>query len=138
MRLRGYQWGELIGILFLLASTATQIFYVDPLRREIEWRMATFSMQQTGQLQMRAIYDARISMLRALKSRADEIQEVETERNASLAKFKTADANIADYLLAKQPIEDYLQYIVIILFAIGSLLAGFGRAMEMVAGRRLE
>ena len=138
MWLRGYQWGELIGILFLLASTAIQIFYVDPLRREIEWRMATLSMQQTGQLQMKAIYDARLSMLRALKSPEGDIQHVETEREGALAKFRTADANISDYLLAKQPVEDYLQFAVIVLFAIGSLLAGFGRAMEMVAGRRLE
>jgi hypothetical protein len=137
MRLRGYQWSEMIGILFLLASTATQIFYVDPLRREIEWRMATFSMQQTGQLQMRAIYDARISMLRALKSPAEDIQQAETERNGASAKFNTADANISDYPHAKQPIEDYLQYVVIVLFAIGSLLTGFGRAMEMLAGRRV-
>jgi hypothetical protein len=50
MRLRAYQWGELIGIFFLLASTATQIFYVEPLKREIEWRLAAFNLQQNGQL----------------------------------------------------------------------------------------
>ena len=138
MRLRVYQWAELIGILFLLASTAAQIFYVDPLRREIEWRMATFSMQQTGRLHMKAIYDMRISTLRALKSPDTEITKIETERDAVLEKFKTADANISDYLHDKQPVEDNLQFLVIALFAIGSLLAGFGRAMEMMAGRRLE
>lgn len=138
MRLRGYQWGELIGILFLLASTATQIFYVDPLRREIEWRMATFSIQQTGQLQMKAIYDTRLSTLQALKAPESELRQVEAERDAALARFKTADANIADYLEAKQPIEDALQIAVIALFAVGSLLAGIGRAMEMIAGRRLD
>lgn len=138
MPLRGYQWAELIGILFLLSSTAAQIFYVDPLRREIEWRMATFSMQQTGRLHMKAIYDMRISTLRSLKSPDTEITQVETERDAALEKFRTADANISDYLHDKQPVEDNLQILVMALFAIGSLLAGFGRAMEMVAGRRLE
>ena len=34
--LRTYQWAELIGILFLLASTATQMFYVESLKRGIE------------------------------------------------------------------------------------------------------
>jgi hypothetical protein len=138
MRLRGYQWAELIGILFLLSSTATQIFYVDPLRREIEWRMATFSIQQTGQIQMKAIYDGRVSTLRALKAPDTETAQVEAEREAALARFRTADANISDYLIEKQPIEDWLQILVIALFATGSLLAGFGRAMEMIAGRRLE
>ena len=138
MRLRGYQSAELIGILFLLASTATQIFYVDPLRREIEWRMATFSMQQTGRIQVKAIYDTQLLTLQALKSPATEITRVETERDVALANFKTADANISDYLHDKQPVEDTLQFLVMVLFAIGSLLAGFGRAMEMVAARRVE
>lgn len=138
MWLRSYQWAELIGILFLLSSTATQIFYVDPLRREIEWRMATFSTQQTGQIQVKAIYETRLSTLRALKAADGELRQVETERDMAIAKFKTADANIAEYLLAKQPIEDALQIAVVALFAIGSLLAGVGRAMEMVASRRLE
>ena len=137
MRLRAYQWAELAGILFLLASTATQIFYVDLLRREIEWRLATFSMQQTGRLQMKAIFDTRISTLRALRVPVAEITQVETERDAMLERYKTADANISDYLQDKQPIEDNLQILVMVLFAVGSLLAGFGRAMEMVAGRRL-
>ncbi len=81
--------------------------------------MAIFSMQQTGQLQMRSIYDARISMLRALKSLAEDIQQAETQRNGPLAKFNTAVANISDYLHSKQPIEDYLQYVVIVIFSIG-------------------
>jgi hypothetical protein len=138
MWLRSYQWAELIGILFLLSSTATQIFYVDPLRREIEWRMATFSTQQTGQIQVKAIYEARLSTLRALRVSDSELRQVETDRDMALTQFKTADANIADYLHAKQPVEDTLQLLVVALFAIGSLLAGIGRAMEMVASRRVE
>ncbi len=116
MRLKSYQWSELIGILFLLASTATQIFYVDPLKREIEWRIAAFNMQQNGQLQVNAIYDARIATLRALKSPDAEIGVAETERKAAVEKFKTADANISDFLVAKEPVEDRLQVVVIVLF----------------------
>ena len=138
MRLRTYQWSELVGIFFLLASTATQIFYVDPLRREIEWRMATFSMQQNGQFQTRAIYDSRLAMLRSVKATPEEIQAAESERDAMLARYKTADANISDYLIVKEPIENYLQIVVVALFAFGTLLAGFGRAMEMIAARRVE
>ena len=129
--------GRAIGILFLLASTATQIFYVDPLKREIEWRLAAFNMQQNGRLQVNAIYDARVATQRALKSPEAEIAAAEAERKVVVEKFKTADANISDYLEAKQPVEDMLQIVVIVLFAFGSLLAGFGRAMEMVAGQRM-
>ena len=80
MRLKTHQWAELAGIFFLLASTGTQIFYVEPLRREIEWRLAAFNMQQNGQLQMKAIYDSRIALLRGLKSPESEISNTEAER----------------------------------------------------------
>lgn len=138
MPLRGYQWAEIIGIVFLLASTAMQIFYVEPLRREIEWRMATFSMQQTGQLQMKAIYDTRLSTLRALRAPDTEIKQVENERDTAIERFQTADANISDYLHDKQQVEGMLQIIVICLFAIGSLIAGFGRTMEMVTAKQKD
>jgi hypothetical protein len=136
MRLRLHQWGELIGIFFLLASTATQIFYVDPLKREIEWRLAAFNMQQNGQLQTRAIYGNRIATLRALKAPEAEIKVAEAERDTAIERYKTADANVSDYLLEKERVEDTLQIMVVVLFAIGTLLAGFGRAMEMVASGR--
>ena len=42
MGFKTYQLGELIGIVLLLGSTAMQMFYLDPLKREIEWRLATF------------------------------------------------------------------------------------------------
>jgi hypothetical protein len=138
MRLKAHQWAELAGIFFLLASTGTQIFYVEPLRREIEWRLAAFNMQQNGQLQMKAIYDSRISLLRGLQSPESEIANAEAESKVMLERYKNADANISDYLVAKEPVENRLQVAVVVLFAIGSLLAGFGRAMEMVAGHRLE
>jgi hypothetical protein len=37
------------------------------------------------------------------------------------------------YMLSKEQVEDYLQIIVMIVFALGSLLAGIGRALEMGA-----
>ena len=138
MRLKAYQVGELTGIFFLLASTATQIFYVEPLRREIEWRMAAFTMQQPGQLQMKAIYDGRIATLRAIAAPEAQIAASEAEGRQMADKFKTADANISDYLVAKEPVENWLQIAVVVFFAMGSLLAGIGRTMEMVAGRRLD
>lgn len=137
MRLRVYQWGELLGVIFLLASTAAQIFYVDPLKREIEWRLAAFNMQQNGQLQMTAIYGNRIATLRALKVGEPEIAAAESERDKLIDKYKTADANISDYLFEKEASENWLQNMVVALFAIGSLLAGSGRAMEMIAARRV-
>lgn len=136
MKLKSYQWGELIGMLFLLACTAAQLFYVEPLKREIEWRLAAFNMQQNGQVQARAIYDTRLAMLKAVNAPSDAITTAEKERDAVIEKYKTADANIADYLLAKEAVENYLQIIVIGLFGIGTLLAGFGRAMEMSAGHK--
>lgn len=137
MRLKAYQWGELLGILFILASTATQVFYVEPLKREIEWRMAAFNMQQNGQLQVQAIYASRIALTRAMRSGEDEIKAAEAERDAVVAKYKTADANISDFLHDKETIESTLQIAVLALFAIGSLLAGAGRALEMMAAHRV-
>ena len=55
MRLKVYQWGELIGILLLLGSTAAQMFYLEPLKREIEWRLVAFNTQQSVQIQLRAL-----------------------------------------------------------------------------------
>lgn len=138
MNLRAYQWGELLGILFLLASTAAQIFYVEPLRREIEWRLAAFAMQQNAQVQIEATYGTHIATLNALKVPAADIKTAETKRDATLERFRTANANISDYLIEKEQVENYLQIIVIGLFAIGSLLAGFGRAMEMRASGKPE
>lgn len=134
MKLKAYQWGELIGVLFLLASTAAQIFYVEPLKREIEWRLAAFNMQQNSQIETKAVFETSIATLEALKADPGAIAAAKSDRDAAIAKYKTADANIADYLFEKERVESWLQMIVVALFAIGSLLAGFGRAMEMRAG----
>ncbi|MBS0239814.1 MAG: hypothetical protein JSR89_15455 [Proteobacteria bacterium] len=42
MRFKFFQPAELFGIVLLLGSTAMQTFYLDPLKREIEWRLAAF------------------------------------------------------------------------------------------------
>ncbi|MBN9247984.1 MAG: hypothetical protein J0I81_11170 [Hyphomicrobium sp.] len=135
MGFKVYQLGELIGIALLLGSTAMQMFYLDPLKREIEWRLATFSIQQSAQVQIKAVHDNRIVLLQAVNAPADKIREAEADREKSLDRFKTADANISDYMFEKEGVEDYLQLVVLGLFGLGTLLAGFGRAMEMRAGR---
>jgi hypothetical protein len=134
MRLKLYQYGELIGIVLLLASTAMQMFYLQPLDRDVRWHLAAFSMQQSAQIQLRAAYDNQVALLKQLNAPADEVTATETKRDAMLSRYKSSDADIADFMLAKEPVEDYLQYIVIALFALGSLLAGIGRALEMHAG----
>ena len=133
MRLKFYQYGELIGIVLLLASTATQIFYLEPLKRGIEWRLAAYSTQQSAQVQVRTQFDNQLSLLKLLNAPADQVTATEAKRKETLDKFSTADANIANYMLAKEQVESYLEVIVIILFALGSLLAGIGRALELRA-----
>lgn len=133
MKLRTYQYGELIGIVFLLASTAMQIFYLEPLKRGIEWRLAAFTTQQSGQIAVRTMYDNQLTLLKLLNAPAGQVEATEADRAKMLDKFSTADANIANYMLDKERVENYLQVIVVILFALGSLLAGVGRALEMHA-----
>jgi hypothetical protein len=131
--MRGYQIGELLGIALILASAAAQLFYLEPLKREIEWRLATFSIQQTGQLQTKAAFDNRIAILQSLKAPAEQIASAEKDREATLQQYKTADANISDFLFEKQRIEELIQWIVVGLFAFGTLLTTVGRAKEMRA-----
>ena len=131
MGFKAYQFGELLGIALLLGSAATQMFYLDPLKREIEWRLAAFSIQQSAQVQLMAIHDNRIVLLQTTNAPAEKIKEAEVERDKSLDRYRTADANISDYMIEKESVEDNLQVIVIALFALGTVLAGFGRAMEM-------
>lgn len=131
MGFKTYQLGELLGIVLLLGSTAMQMFYLDPLKREIEWRLAAFSTQQSAQVQIKAIYDNRIEVLQALKAPAEKILAAQAARNETLNRLKSSDADISDFMIAKEGVEDNLQYIVLALFAVGTLLAGFGRAMEM-------
>lgn len=131
--MKAHQAGELIGIVMLLFSTAAQVFYLEPLKREIEWRLATYSMQQAGQMQTRAVFDTHIATLEALNAPTGKIEAAKADRDKAIGKFNTADANISDYLVAKEPVEDIIQIGVLALFALGTLLTGIGRAMEMRA-----
>jgi hypothetical protein len=137
MRLRAYQYGELFGIVLLLASTATQLFYLEPLKREIEWRLVAFNTQQSAQIQLRAAYDNQVALLKLLNAPAEHVTATEAKRDDTLAQYKNSDANIADFMIAKEGVENYLEGIVIALFALGSLMAGLGRALEMSAARRV-
>lgn len=129
--MRGYQLGEMFGIALILASTAVQLFYLEPLKREIDWRLVAFSIQQTGQIQTKAAFDNRIAVLQAIKAEQELITTAETERGNALQQFKNADADVADYLFEKGNVENYIQWLVVGLFALGTILTGYGRAMEM-------
>lgn len=133
MRLKFYQVSELIGIVLLLGSTGIQLFYLEPLNREISWRLVAFASQQNGQIQVRTAYDNQLALLKVMNAPAEAIEATEAARAKAIDKFETADANVADYVLAKEGVEDYLQIIVMALFALGSLLAGIGRALELGA-----
>ena len=136
--MRGYQIGELLGIALILASTAAQLFFLEPLKREIEWRLTAFNIQQTGRLQTKTAYDSRIAILQALKVPQEQITSTELERDVALDQYKTADANVSDYLIEKQNVEEYIQWIVVGLFTLGTLLTAFGRAKEMRGGGKRE
>lgn len=129
--MRGYQLGELFGIAMILASTAVQLFYLEPLKREIDWRLVAFSIQQTGQIQTKAAFDSRIAVLQAIKAAPELITAAETERGTAIQQFKNADAEVADYLFEKGNVENFIQWMVVGLFALGTILTGYGRAMEM-------
>ncbi|MDQ8700808.1 hypothetical protein [Hyphomicrobium sp. LHD-15] len=133
MRLKGYQIGELFGILLLLASTATQLFYLEPLKREIEWRLVAFNTQQSAQIQLQSTFDNQIALLKVLNAPNEQIQQTEARRDKTLADYKNSDANISDFMIDKENVEGYIELIVIGLFALGTLLAGLGRAIEMQA-----
>ena len=137
MRLKLHQYGELFGILLLLASTATQMFYLEPLDRDIQWRLTAFTVQQSAQIQLRTTYDNQIVLLKQLNAPADQVAAAEAKRDAALAQYRNSDADISDFMIAKEGVEDYLQIIVIVLFAAGSLLAGLGRTLDMLAARRV-
>ncbi len=138
MRLRAYQAGELFGISLLLASTAMQLFYLEPLKRDIEWRLASFSIQQSAQVQLKTTYDNQLSLLKLMNAPADEVKATEARRDEILKQYKASDADIADFLLAKQDVEGYLELILISLFAVGSFLTGLGRYIEMRTATQLQ
>ena len=136
MKLKAYHFGELIGIVFLLGSTAMQLFYVEPLKREIEWRLVAFNTQQSAQIQIRANSDNHIALLKLMNAPTQQVEEAAANRDKLLDRYQNSDANIAEYTLSMQQTEEYLGIFVMVLFALGTLLAGFGRAMEMVAANK--
>lgn len=133
MKLKSSQLCELIGIAILLASAAAQLFYLEPLKREIEWRLATFSTQQSAQVQTSAMFENHLSVLALMNAPPEQVKKAEARRDEILGQFKTADANISDFMIEKERVESYVEVIVIALFAFGSLLAGIGRMIEMQA-----
>jgi hypothetical protein len=135
MRLRGYQLGELIGIVFLLASTAMQLFYLEPLKREIEWRLVAFHTQQSAQIQLRTAFDNQLALLKLMNASPEQVAATAANRDETLAQYKNSDANISDFMIEKERVENYLEVIVITMFALGSLLAGLGRVLEMQTAR---
>ncbi len=66
-----------------------------------------------------------------MKAPAEQVSATEAQRDKVLAQYKTSDANIADFVTAKQDVEGYLEIVLIGLFALGSLLTGIGRVLEM-------
>jgi hypothetical protein len=138
MRLRTHQVGEIVGIMLLLASTAMQLFYLEPLKREIEWRLVAFNTQQSAQIQLRTTFDNQIALLKLMNAPADQVSVTEAQRTKVLAQYKTSDANISDFMIEKERVESYLEVIVITMFALGSLLAGLGRLIEFQTAARLQ
>lgn len=137
MKLRFSYVSELIGVIFLLTSTAMQLFYLEPLKREIEWRLVAFNTQQSAQIQLRTLFDNQIALLKLMNAPGDQIEGTETMRDVTLDRYKASDANISDFMTEKERVEGYLELVVISLFALGSLLAGIGRATEMFgSGKR--
>ena len=138
MRLRIHQYGELVGIFLLLASTAVQLFYLEPLKREIDWRLVAFNTQQSAQFQLQASFDNQIALLKLMNAPAEQVSATTVQRDKVLAQYKTSDANIADIVLAKQDVEGYLEIMLIALFALGGLLTGLGRVLEMRTAAEIQ
>jgi hypothetical protein len=136
MWLKAYQLGELVGIFFLLAATAMQMFYLEPLKREIEWRLVAFNTQQSARIQANALYQNHVEMMKLMKAPEDQVAAAEARRDKTLDAYKSSDANISDFVTAKEDVENYLEVFTISLFAIGSMLAGLGRALEMLSAHR--
>ena len=74
--------------------------------------------------------------LRKLDAPAEELAATEANRATVIGQYKTSDANISDFMIEKERVESHVEIIVIALFALGSLLAGLGRTLEMLAARR--
>jgi hypothetical protein len=138
MRLRFHQISEIVGIFLLLASTAMQLFYLEPLKREIEMRLVAFNIQQSAQIQLREAYENQLALLKVMNAPAEQIGGTQARWDKVLANYKNSDADLADVVMAKENVEGYLEIVVIALFALGSVLAGLGRLIEFQTASRLQ
>jgi len=136
MGMKRHQWSELIGVALVLAATAAQVFYLEPLKRQIEWRLSAFYSSQSAQIHAKEILENRIIFLKTLNAPASQIQAAQDAQELLLDRYRTSDANIADIVLSKENVETILQYIIIGLFALGTLLTAVGRAIEMRTANR--
>ena len=82
------------------------------------------------------MFDNQLALLRKLDAPAEELAATDASRVKVLGQYKTSDANISDFMIEKERVESTIEIIVIALFALGSLLAGLGRTLEMLAARR--
>lgn len=131
--MRAYHVIELLGILLMIGSVAVQLFYLEPITRSIEWNRMAFIAQQSGQIQVRTAFDNRIMLLKTLNAPAEDIAKAEEEKAAIIKRYVTADANVADSILNNEDVEKLLQILVMITFALGTLMTAFGRIAEMRA-----
>lgn len=131
MSLRSHQFAELFGIILVLGATAVQIFYLEPLKRSIEWHQNVFTQQQNGHVVAEAVFDNRLAILKAMKAEPADIKAAEDDRKKLMDRYQTAHANVAEMVLDEQPVENILQMIVVAMFILGTLLTASGRLAEM-------
>jgi len=72
-------------------------------------------------------------LLKTLNAPAEDIAKAEEEKAAIIKRYVTADANVADSILNNEDVEKLLQILVMITFALGTLMTAFGRIAEMRA-----
>ncbi len=136
MSLRSYQFAELSGILLVLASAGTQMFYLEPLQRQIEWNKVAFIQQQNGQILASTIFDNRIALLKAGNAAPEDVEAAEQAKVELKQRYASADANVANLVIEKEPMENLWQMIVLALFGLGTVLTGYGRLRELLMSRK--
>ena len=136
MSFRAHQLAELLGIVLMIGATAVQLFYLEPVKRAIEWRQVVFTQQENAHVLAETVFDNRIAILKAMKVAPADIETAEAERKKLMDRYETAHANVANIVLDKESVEAILQWIVIAMFIIGTLLTTFGRIAELHAANR--
>jgi hypothetical protein len=136
MSFRAHQLAELLGIVLMIGATVVQLFYLEPVKRAIEWRQVVFTQQENAHVLAETVFDNRIAILKAMKVAPADIETAEAERKKLMDRYETAHANVANIVLDKEPVEAILQWIVIAMFIIGTLLTTFGPIAELRAANR--